>query len=117
MRNKGLLQLTLKLVFAITRKSIWAIFQTFPSLPSSAISIDLMTSGISSLFPLFSCASRLGIQPLFGDEPTFSPRKSFGGEHRLIPEQRLDTKPIIPLPLSVVTIDANDYHLAFLPKK
>ena len=36
---------------------------------------------------------RLGIQPLFEDGPTLSPRESFGGEHELIPEQRLDTEP------------------------
>ena len=34
------------------------------------------------------------MQPLFGDEAVFSPRKSFGrGERGLISEQRLDTKP------------------------
>ena len=33
---------------------------------------------------------RLGIQPLFGDKPVFSPRLSFS---LLIPEQRLDTEP------------------------
>ena len=46
---------------------------------------------------------RLGIQPLFGDESAFSPRKSAmsprspprkdPGDRGLIPEQRLDTEP------------------------
>ena len=41
--------------------------------------------------------ARLGIQPLFRDEPTFSPESLSAGEHGLIPEKRLDTEPRIML--------------------